>query len=114
MHVSIHVRLKRDQESHANILLTADMLDLRKYSGRAKDQHVVAWPYPEEPADPKQSQKNTSFKVKAQLLLETDHGKAWREMWEKLQRDERRAQRKAEKDRRQGKSEKEDGGKDEL
>lgn len=70
------------------------MLDLTKYSSYAKDHAVIAWPVKHQIPDTKHGKKDITFNVKAYYVVETDHGRAWREMWEKLHTSVRRQERK--------------------
>ena len=44
--------------------------------------------------DTKNKKREISFRIEAQYLEETDHGRAWREMWEKAHVQHKRNERK--------------------
>lgn len=77
------------------------MLDLSKYSPYARDKVVIAWPLEQETRLSGKAHQDLSFTIRAYFVEETDHGKTWREMWEKVhiqtQRQARKEQREARK-----------------
>jgi len=68
--------------------------DLSIYKPQAKDKSVIAWPLEHTKPDAKHKSREISFRIEAQYLEETDHGRAWREMWEKAHRQHARQERK--------------------
>ncbi|KAH8886646.1 hypothetical protein GQ53DRAFT_596282, partial [Thozetella sp. PMI_491] len=80
-----------------------EMLNLSKYHPDARDEAVIAWPYPGETYTPDftRIRQHIKFDIKAQQLSETEHTRSWREMWEKFHRDEQRQQRREEREKRQ-------------
>jgi hypothetical protein len=81
------------------------MLDLTKYSSYAKDHSVIAWPIKHEIPDTKHGKKDITFSIKAFYVVDTDDGKAWREMWNKHHTSLRRLERKLKREeRRQNKA----------
>lgn len=74
--------------------LPADLLDLSKYKASPVDKGVVAWPI--ERSTPNLAEKQTSieFKIKAQVLRETEEGRVARLAREKeaAEEEERRKQ----------------------
>lgn len=49
-----------------------------------KDHSVIAWPIKNRIPDTKHGQKEITFNIRAMYMIETDHGKAWRETWENV------------------------------
>lgn len=82
-------------------LLLADMLDLSKYSSYARDKSVIAWPVEQETRLTGKLYLDLTFKIQAYYVLETGHGKTWREMWENLHVQTQRQARKEQREQRQ-------------
>ncbi|KAL1879698.1 hypothetical protein VTK73DRAFT_6873 [Phialemonium thermophilum] len=92
----------------------ADFMDLSRYSSYVRDKAVVAWPVEHEVQPGKDGTNNLTFKILALSLAETDHGRAWREMWEKLNTQVRRQARKEQREQRRAARGQVDRAKDEL
>lgn len=72
------------------------MLDLSNYSSHVTDNSVIAWPVNIQIPDMARAEdggKEIEFDIKAFYVTETDHGRAWREMWEKMYTSIRRHER---------------------
>lgn len=80
--------------------LLADMMDLSKYSSYARDKSVIAWPVEETRLTGK-LYLDLTFKIQAAYVVETEHGKTWREMWENLHVQTKRQARKEQREQRQ-------------
>lgn len=77
------------------------MLDLSKYSSYPKHKSVIAWPVEHNTVEVKGAKhQDLTFKILAFYVVENDHGKAWREMWEKLNVQASRQARKEQKEQR--------------
>jgi hypothetical protein len=79
------------------------MLDLNNYGSYAKDHSVIAWPIKHKIPDTKHGKKDITFNIKAFYVIETGHGRAWREMWEKVHTSVRRQERKLKREERRQK-----------
>lgn len=82
---------------------TAEMLDLSNYSSHPTDNSVIAWPVNHQVPDTGHGKKDITFDIKAFYVIETEHGRAWREMWEKMYRTIRRQERKMKREERMAK-----------
>jgi hypothetical protein len=69
------------------------MLDLSNYSSHPTDNSVIAWPVNYQSPDTEHGKREITFDIKAFYVIETEHGRAWREMWEKMYRTIRRQER---------------------
>jgi hypothetical protein len=79
------------------------MLDLANYASHPTDNSVIAWPVNHQIPDGKHGKKEISFDIKAFYVLETEHGRAWKEMWERMYTTIRRQERKAKREERMAK-----------
>ena len=90
------------------------MLDITKYSSYPRDKTVIAWPVEYKTNRVRGGSPDLDFKIAAYYVLETDHGKAWREMWEKMQAQDLRRARKEQREQRKAAREQVGRPKDEL
>ncbi|CAK7203978.1 hypothetical protein SEUCBS139899_006728 [Sporothrix eucalyptigena] len=68
--------------------------DLSRYVPAAKDDSVVAWPFEHSKPDREHGKAEVYFKIRAEHVLESDHGRDRRLMWDMLMRNARRTERK--------------------
>ncbi|ERS97271.1 uncharacterized protein SPSK_02660 [Sporothrix schenckii 1099-18] len=68
--------------------------DLSRYVPAAKDDAVVAWPFEHSKPDPEHGKVDIYFKIRTEHVLESDHGRDRRLMWDALMRNARRSDRK--------------------
>lgn len=60
----------------------------------AKDDSVVAWPFEHSKPEREQGKVEIYFKIRAEHVLETEHGRDRRVLWDALMRNARRTERK--------------------
>ncbi|OAA56237.1 hypothetical protein SPI_07848 [Niveomyces insectorum RCEF 264] len=68
--------------------------DLKRYQKQAADDTVVAWLYEHSKPDRDHGKNDIYFKIRAEHVLETEHGRDQRKLWEVLLRNSRRSERK--------------------
>ncbi|CAK7215538.1 hypothetical protein SBRCBS47491_002515 [Sporothrix bragantina] len=68
--------------------------DLSRYVPAAKDDSVVAWPFEHSKPDLEHGKVDIYFKIRTEHVMESEHGRDRRILWDKLMRNARRAERK--------------------
>lgn len=68
--------------------------DLSRYVPAAKDDSVVAWPFEHSKPDHEHGKVEVYFKIRTEHVLESEHGRDRRVLWDSLMRNARRTERK--------------------
>ncbi|CAK7217856.1 hypothetical protein SCUCBS95973_003288 [Sporothrix curviconia] len=68
--------------------------DLRRYVPAAKDDSVVAWPFEHSKPDREHGKVDIYFKIRTEHVMESEHGRDRRMLWDTLMRNARRSERK--------------------
>ena len=87
-----------DHDGCFNLVTADEFMDLKRYHPIPTHNGVVAWVTEHTKPDGKLGLKNVTFKIKAQVITETEEHTISREHYEKMMRAVRRSQRKVDKE----------------